>query len=455
MCKKFFPPILFLAVFLLTISPSFAAVTITASPVDGSNSLRFGREDISSSATKEIRFRVNSSLAKQYQVFQRLENPLVNERGEGIEANVLRYSATIGSNSGGTLYGQGLDVVSRSDQIIYTSNENGDSDAFTLLYSIDPARMTATGLFQGRLVLTVRALDGGATQNVYFDVSIDAVGNYRLEITGEQGQNLIRLTTDNLSGDPAATVRVVWSGYMGQSLKIYQEIASPPRTTTGEEVDLAGLSVAGEDAQGKSALAEIPLSLRREELYQTNFAEGQLTLVYRFSRADLAGIKAGDYVGQLRYVVDNGREEQVFLLDFAVSVTPVLELSLEFPEGNVHFAHLLPQTPPQLRQVKVAVKSNTGKPYVVTQEIKSTLTNPAGDQWDPSYFAWRSELADGAVGRVAQPDFVPVSLAATPIFFSGREGAPADFQVIYRMTPYQGMPSGEFSTAVVYSLSEM
>jgi len=64
-------------------------------------------------------------------------------------------------------------------------------------------------------------------------------------------------------------------------------------------------------------------------------------------------------------------------------------------------------------------------------------------------------LPEGMSGKIAQPEFGSVAVGTTPIFFSDRKGSPAIFRMYYRLTPYNGMPAGDFTTAVVYSLSEL
>lgn len=447
----------FMAIFMLTVTlaSTVGAANLTVSPLIGGNSLRFGREDVSVGAGKEVRVRISATSGKQYQVFQRLLEPFVNERGEMLNTRVLRFNATIGSNASGTLYGQGLDGVSSADQLLYSSAGQGESDGFTLVYSIDRDRMTSSGRFQGKLLLTLRSTDGSAPEEVFLDIFIEAYSDYRLDIRAEQAGNVIRLGTDNLMGRPTARVDVDIVGYIGPSLKIYQEVVTPLKKETGEDLDWRALQIQVNDSQGRMSGNPTPLSFKRGLLYQTNLSDEKVNLTYSLSDDENIVLVAGQYRGQIRYVVDNGTGEQVYPFDIELNIAPIFEVGLAFPEGEIRFKQVIPQSPPKIHQVEVNVKSNLGKPYVVTQEIKSKMINQKGEEFDHAYFTEKGELPEGMTGKIGQPEFVSVPVGTTPIFFSDRRGTPAIFRVYYRLTPYNNMPAGDFTTAVIYSLSEL
>ena len=58
-----------------------ATLSLSVTPRDSGSSLRFGRVDLLSSTDKEVRVRVTSSADTQYQIYQRVLEPFVNERG--------------------------------------------------------------------------------------------------------------------------------------------------------------------------------------------------------------------------------------------------------------------------------------------------------------------------------------------------------------------------------------
>lgn len=450
--------VILISAILFFISPQnflILEASVTVSPVTGGSSLRFGRADVSSGVGKEVRIRTNSASGKQYQVFQRLLEPLTNERGERLAPQVLRFNAIIGSNAAGTLYAQNLDSIGIADHLIYSSAANGANDAFSLVYQIDNKQMSASGQFQGKLLLTLRSVDGSSPEEVFLDIFVDAVAENIINIQSEQGNNLLRIGTDNLPKRTSGNVRIDAQGYVGQTVKIYQEILLSPKKDTGEEVDARAIQVHVSDSQGRASANPIPLSLKRQLLYEGSITDEKIELKYDFVEEMIVSLYAGRYVGKLQYLVDDGVSEKIFPFDFEVNVSPVFEVVLAFPDGNVSFSQVLPLSPPQIKQVEVTVKSNSGKPYVVTEELKAKMANAKGEELDHAYFTMKGEIPDGEKGKLESLEYVPVPVGTTPIFYSDRKGSPAKFRIFYRLTPYQGMPSGDFSTAVVFSLSEM
>ena len=79
--RKLYFLLLFVIAFFSCHQSSFAAVTLSINAVDGSNSLRFMAAE-GYTDKKELRIRVNSTGGKQYQVFQRVNEPLVNEKAK-------------------------------------------------------------------------------------------------------------------------------------------------------------------------------------------------------------------------------------------------------------------------------------------------------------------------------------------------------------------------------------
>ena len=144
-----------------------------------------------------------------------------------------------------------------------------------------------------------------------------------------------------------------------------------------------------------------------------------------------------------------------YTYDLEVDIPPVFELDAEYPDGGVSFNELLPDSPPQMKEVVVSVKTNIGKPYEVIQNVSTTLTNESGKMIDREYFTVRAELVAGEAGRIQPEDFTPVQEGDTILFVSDKSGSPSRFKVGYRLRPYRQMPPGEYKTGVVYSLNEI
>jgi len=151
--------------------PLWAESGISVSPYEGGIDLNFGRVSSSTTVTKEVKVRITSNLGKQYQVFQRLEGGLVNERGVILNPSAVVFSTLRGSNSTGSLYQEEPVGLSYNDQLLYVSNFQGDSDSFFVVYTFRGERLNAYGQFLGKIVYTLRPLGEGeekiAILNVY------------------------------------------------------------------------------------------------------------------------------------------------------------------------------------------------------------------------------------------------------------------------------------------------
>ena len=99
MVKKY----LLLAVFIVFAAVNFAqaSVHLSVNPVTGGTSLRFGRVGGDLDVNKEVRLRVSSDEGKQYQVYQRLVEPLVNDQGASLGVDAVSTYTLNNSNASG------------------------------------------------------------------------------------------------------------------------------------------------------------------------------------------------------------------------------------------------------------------------------------------------------------------------------------------------------------------
>src|SRR5262245_21557605 len=133
---NFLKRILLITVIMMAAGASLtaqAALNLSANPVDGGNTLRLGRVDGALEVTKAIKLRISTDDGKQYQVFQRLENSLTNERQNILDSQAINSYAVSGSNASGTLYSQQNEPLRLTDQLLYTSSPDGQSDTLTIV----------------------------------------------------------------------------------------------------------------------------------------------------------------------------------------------------------------------------------------------------------------------------------------------------------------------------------
>ena len=151
--------ILFLFMFLAWVFiPVAYAGKLSVLPLDGGNTIRFGMVNGQEFAEQEVRIRISGFEGTHYEVYQRILDPMTNEKGEIVHPSSFLTQGLDSSNSLGTLYPIVYDRVNDFDQLIYTSNNSGDSDSFRMLYKIDKSLLNQFGSFNGQIVYTVRSL---------------------------------------------------------------------------------------------------------------------------------------------------------------------------------------------------------------------------------------------------------------------------------------------------------
>ena len=435
---------------------SFAAVALSVNPIDGSNSLRFENLPVAGAGNKqEIHIRVSSTNGTRYQVFQRMLEPIVNEKGEALNLQAVQTQTLSNSNSFGTLYLQNSDHLSMSDQLLYSSSPSGASDAFIIGYSLNQNLINSGGNFRGRLVFTVRGMGNDANDQVTIDVFLKTSSNFKISVKGAHNPNRVSIHSSDTSVKTADFVSISFSGNGGQEIRIYQEIETLPRNETDQAL---GADVLQMDAQGAIEGLRIQggnsLRAGRSLIYSSNNAEDNL-LIYFLVNADQVGQQdAGSYEGRIKYIVQTGLGSQEFSVDIHCDILPVFTMNVTAPPGGVSFTHVLVNNPPQEKEVLITVFSNLHRPYQVLQDLKTGMVNSQGKEFDNKYFNIQVEIPSGEKGQTDFTEFSPVQTGEYPIFSSDAHGSRATFKAVYRLQGYAQMSAGDFSAPIRFSLNQ-
>ena len=434
----------------------FANVSLSVNPVDGSNSLRFDRIPPAGAENKqEIHIRVNSTNGSRYQVFQRILEPIMNEKGDTLNLQAVSTQTLSNSNSSGTLYLQNSDHLSMSDQLLYSSSQGGESDMFTIGYSLNQSLINTSGRFRGRLVFTVRGMGNDSSDQVTIDVFLKTSSSLKISVKGAYNPTRIRIKGSDTSEKSADFVNVSFSGNSGQEIRIYQEVETIPQNETDQEL---GANVLQLDAQGQTEGLRIqglsPLRSGRSLIYSSNKDEDNF-LIYFLVNADQAQRQAaGSYAGKIKYVVETDQGNQAFPIDIQCVIPSVFTMNVVTPPGGVNFSHVLANSTPQDKEVLVTVSSNLNKPYQVTQDFQTNMTNQQGKEFNSKYFTIQVEIPSGQKGQTDFTEFSPVQTGEYPIFSSDAMGSGATFTVVYRLQGYAQMSPGDFLAPVRLSLNQ-
>ncbi len=435
---------------------SFANVSLSVNPVDGSNTLRFERTPSARAENKqEIHIRVNSTNGNRYQVFQRILEPIVNEKGDALNLQAIETQTLSNSNTSGTLYLQNSDHLSMSDQLLYSSSQGGESDMFIIGYSLNRNLINTSGRFRGRLVFTVRGMGNDSSDQVTIDVFLETSAGLKISVKGAHNPTRIHVQGSDTSEKTADFVNVSFSGNEAREIRIYQEVETMPQNETDREL---GANVLQLDAQGQTEGLRIqglsPLGPARTLIYSSNKDEDNFLIYFLVNADQVQQQAAGSYNGRIKYVVETDQGNQEFPIDIQCIIPPVFTMNVTTPLGGVNFSHVLANSPSQEKQVVVTVSSNLNKPYQVLQDLQTNLTNQQGKEFDSKYFTMQVEIQSGQKGQTDFAEFSPVQTGEYPVFSSDSMGSGATFIVVYRLQGYAQMSPGDFLAPIRLTLNQ-
>ncbi len=432
-----------------------AAVHLSVSAVDGGSTLQFGKVDGSLENTKAVRMRINTDDGKQYQVYQRLLDAPVNQQGNYLNQQVLETYTVSGSNASGTLYAQAKETLGASEQLVYTSSPDGQGDTVTLSYVVNAKFISVPGNYIGRIQYTARSLGAGFQDQAILNMTLDAVSSWKCSAQGLRKTDQLQLDSSSaLTREDG--VKIDFSGNSDSDVRVYQELQVSPQNEEGQTLptDAVKFFITGE---GLRNIINTPqgLGLQRQLIYKSRESTDQWVVQAQLNEAVLDQLTAGVYRGRMVISIESSAGTQEFPLSLEITIKPMFNIEVELPPQGVRFNKVLPTDPPQVKEVKVKVRSNLGKSYIVMQNAASGLVTPKGDLIKEKYFVFKAELNASSNGRIAWSDFAPVGTGEKPIFYSDKKGNSAEFKVIYRLSSYPEITAGDYGAPIVFSLGEM
>lgn len=439
----------------LTISVVCAALNLSVNPIDGGNSLRFGRIDTQSSLNKEVKLRISSTGEGQYQVFQRLVDPFINQRGQTANINAIQSSSLSGSNSSGSLYLQDGQELTFSDELIYTSDSNGMSDSFTLIYQVNPAAFDISGNYYGKIIYTVRPVSGSQQDQFVLNMFFDLSEELSFEVKSDSGLDIVRLDSQNISDGVNFEFDI--NNSFGSNVKIYSELINPIVNDLGNKIDYDSINLTIDFMEGNSGVLSSTLKLndKSELICDVDQSVVKFILNFKLNKDKILNQIAGKYFGKIRFSLESEGLSKTHDVDIEINIQPTFELYVKYPEDGMGFSKLIPTDKPKEKEVLVTVNSNIGKPYFVNQSINAFLINEDGCELDKNNFEIKQKLIEGYSGRIENAGYQPILSSDTAIFYSDNIGSSAKFKVFYRLTPYLDMKAGNYKASLIYSLGEI
>ena len=445
--------ILLTVLFAMAAVSAHAAVTLTAVPIEGGNSLRFGRVGGSDEINRQIRLRINSTPGVRYEVRQRLVDPISDSHGNRLDPNVIMFYTLRGSNTHGNLYQDSLLSMDTNDQILYSSDPAGDSDTLIVSYNAYGKNIRTSGSFLGRMIFTVVPQGAGAPQEVLMNVYIDTESSFSVTLAPLTGSSDLRFTSET-TGEIALNIQ----GVLGKQYDVNQLMQEPLRNSSGDTLNDGAIKFSLYAPNGTSEVtAGAPLTTKPIRIY-TSSSDGKadtLSLKFAFDPAVLAQLDAGIYRGMLLYdVKSQGAIITSIQVPVQAEVKSVFSLEVVSQEGGkLIFRNVTPHATLPDKQVLVRIKTNMKKPYCVVQKVGSLLTNAKGETIDMEKFRMRQFLQQGQPGAIVFADYTPIKVGDTIIFNSDNKGTPSEFEVDYNLAS-ANYRAGDYNLNCSYALME-
>ncbi|MEW6075372.1 MAG: hypothetical protein AB1530_03595 [Candidatus Omnitrophota bacterium] len=451
------------AFFFFCVFPFLAfasSFSLSVVPYEGGYDLRYGKiSPALGRINREVTVTVNSDIAKQYRVVQSLLEPLHTDDGYQIPQNDFRVYGIRGTNRAGTLHVEQEYAVGMGRPVIYTSAQGGESDTFTLVYGLILPPDVSAGSYRGRIAFTLEPIDSAESPvtvilNIFAEVEVAS----SIEVTTQTGSKRVVLQAGAKEGS-SADVTITIRGGFGKQFSILQMPEGVPMGSDGSELPYEVVNFLGSSSGRGMVVSELTrLSGRQQEVY-TSSPQGDadsFVLNYRLDNAQQ--LNAGRYNFQMKYLLGGIDFSQVRLIDsvdFEVDVPRIFDLVIKPASGGlIQFRNVKPLEPPQKSEVEIEIHSNVGKKYQMTQKVISELTDKEGHVIADKFFTIQMEDAR-TKGQLKIPEKTPVTRGDTVLFVSDNKGSPDAFKLVYELQLPLDYRAGDYSTRIVYSLSEI
>ncbi|MDP1853858.1 MAG: hypothetical protein Q8L26_06640 [Candidatus Omnitrophota bacterium] len=458
---KIYPFLTFLLVILtITAGKSFAAFSISVTPFEGGQDIRFGNISAKNQPplNKEVTVRATTDIAKQYRVIQQILEPLADETGAEIPYGDLLVYAIRGTNTYGTLSVINEIPISPNRTVIYTSNPQGAQDSFQLAYRLIPENIAA-GSYRGRISYTLEPIESGVSSstlilNIFVEISQE--GAIKIQ-TQDSSKNVFLKQADAQKHSFEVSFQII--GGLGRQFKIAQVISEALMSNEGIELPLEVVSFAvSENKKGVAVLEPTVLTKKEQLIYSSSPDGASDNFVVSYVLSDISSEKPGKYATKIKYILEGtGNIESGLLetLHLQVENDKIFDLEITSETGwGIAFTDLKAETPPRINEVTIEVKTNLAKPYQITQNVLSDLTDKQGNTIPNDYFHLRTESIN-TKGNLRFSDKGVVKKGDAILFSSDNQGSPDKFKIIYELECPKDLKAGDYSTRITYSLLEI
>ena len=437
----------------------WAAASLSVTPLEGGNSLRFGRITSGNTISKQIRIRVTSDLGVKYQVEQRLLEPLKDNTGVMLNYDAFTFYTLRGSNLTGSLYQDSPYRVDTFRRILYVSSVAGTGDSFSIIYSLDPSKINISGNFFGRILYTFTPLgSGGPQREVILNVYFETEKKFQVSLkTSSQSSLTLRLSLykDQLKG----YLRISAEVSLGQKYEIKQVVQEPFKNEKGEVIPLELVKIFASSNKGQIYASSLTPLTRKPFLVYGSQARGEgdeIVVNFSVDTKDLGNLPSGRFKALILYNIESsGSLVKRLPVDVTLEIKPIFDIEvISGSTGGLYFRNLNSDSGSIEKEIIIKVKTNLNRPYNVIQNLSAPLANQSGNIIPLQFFRLREEKNKDNPGNIIFSQYTPLNLGDTRVFASNAAGDSSEFKIIYSLEVPRDTVGGDYFTGLNYSLVE-
>lgn len=439
-----------------------AEISLVVNPQTGGSELDFGQlNQLYQEVSRQVDIEMKDTTA-QYELRQEPLGPLRSAKGDEIPWHELTVRGLSGTNKFGRLNVNPETIV---NSVLYTANQNGSPDSFSLVYTIKTASGIRPDYYRGQLKFTV--LPVNASQNSVSTI-LNVIVVVKLETETGRPQASLEIGTTSGSGfiylssakeeNKRCDVSVKINGSFKKLFSIKQILALAPESNEGNRLGPGTLNVQVEATQLGIGLPLSTLSLSPQAVYTSRpTGEADSSFIISYTLADLSGQKAGRYRSRIQFILEEmGLEIEKYAMGLEVEIERFFDLVVtsQFGGGLIEFSGLKPGEPPKINEVIVEIRNNTGKRYQVNQNVLSELVNKQGNKIASEYFTFRTESRE-TKGVLKAAEKQEVKKTDAVVFISDASGSSDAFKIIYELAGSWDIKAGDYATRISYTLLEI
>lgn len=440
--------------------PVFADASISVIPHSGGSELDFGQVILKAQeVNKEVDVEITGTTT-QYELRQEPLSALRNAKGDEMPWNNFSVRALTASNRFGRLK---IAPEAVTNSVLYTSNQSGSPDSFTLIYSLNALSGVQPDLYRGQLRFSfIPVSSGQGTVSVILNVVVtvradDAQSKTSIEIASASGTKNIYLNSRKEETKRCGVIVKVNGGFKKPFI-IKQMLVNPLESVEGDALEAEAANAEVSAVTVGTGMALAALSVNPQVVYKSKpTGEADENFVITYSLAEAAIQRSGRYRSRIQYVIEEmGLEIDRKILELEIENEPVFDLIITPQDvgGAIEFQNVTPGEGIQRNEVVIEIKSNLGKKYQVNQNVIAPLTDKEGRAIGQKYFTLHTESMESK-GALKLPQAQEANPGDTVLFVSDNDGSPDKFRVVYELTSPDDVRAGDYSTRISYSLLEI